>query len=226
MLKLVGIFLLIVPTFSLTETNSIELPIGSVTLFAGIDIPLGWLPCNGSAVSRLTYAPLFQVIGNLYGDGDNVHTFNLPDFRGRFALGHSNMGVHRLAIRPSGASTVTLSEKHLPIHTHGAGNLSTVSAGTHSHGYHDPGHDHGGHTGEGPLTRHTFSMHPGPGFAWDGGSHTHPISRDWTKITIQEAGNHTHTIVGDTATKGGGQAFSIMPPHLGINYIIYAGPKV
>ena len=45
--------------------------------------PTGWLYCDGSAVSRATYATLFSVIGTHYGAGDGVTTFNLPDCRGR-----------------------------------------------------------------------------------------------------------------------------------------------
>jgi phage-related tail fiber protein len=41
------------------------------------------LECDGSAVSRTTYARLFAAIGTRYGAGDGVTTFNLPDYRGR-----------------------------------------------------------------------------------------------------------------------------------------------
>jgi microcystin-dependent protein len=47
-------------------------------------VPSGWLVMNGAAVSRVTYAELFAEIGVLYGDGDGVSTFNLPDVRGYF----------------------------------------------------------------------------------------------------------------------------------------------
>lgn len=38
-----------------------------------------WLECDGSAVSRSTYADLFANIGTKYGIGDGSTTFNLPD---------------------------------------------------------------------------------------------------------------------------------------------------
>jgi microcystin-dependent protein len=47
----------------------------------------GWLLCNGSAVSRTTYASLFDAIGTAYGAGDGSTTFNLPDLRGRVPVG-------------------------------------------------------------------------------------------------------------------------------------------
>jgi microcystin-dependent protein len=48
---------------------------------------VGWLLCDGSAVSRTTYAPLFAVIGTAYGVGHNSTTFNLPDGRGKVPVG-------------------------------------------------------------------------------------------------------------------------------------------
>lgn len=47
----------------------------------------GFLLCDGSAVSRETYADLFAVIGTAYGAGDGSTTFSLPDMRGRFIQG-------------------------------------------------------------------------------------------------------------------------------------------
>lgn len=43
----------------------------------------GCLLCNGSAVSRTTYANLFALLGTTFGEGDGSTTFNLPDFRNR-----------------------------------------------------------------------------------------------------------------------------------------------
>ena len=40
-------------------------------------IPDGYLHCDGTLVSRHTYAELFDVIGTYYGEGDD-HTFHLP----------------------------------------------------------------------------------------------------------------------------------------------------
>jgi microcystin-dependent protein len=40
----------------------------------------------------VTFADLFAAIGTAYGVGDGATTFNLPDMRGRGALGIDNMG--------------------------------------------------------------------------------------------------------------------------------------
>ena len=60
---------------------------GEIVHYAGATAPVGWLKCNGAAVSRSTYAVLFAAIGTLYGAGDGTTTFNLPDYRGEFLRG-------------------------------------------------------------------------------------------------------------------------------------------
>ena len=60
-------------------------PTGMILPFAGTSIPEGFLACNGSNVSRTTYANLFSVIGTRYGAGDGSTTFTLPNLHRRFA---------------------------------------------------------------------------------------------------------------------------------------------
>ena len=60
---------------------------GMIFAYAGASAPTGFLLCDGSAVSRTTYAGLFSLIGTTYGAGDGSTTFNVPDLRGRFAIG-------------------------------------------------------------------------------------------------------------------------------------------
>lgn len=62
-------------------------PSGSILPFAGTTAPSGFILCDGSAVSRTTYAGLFATIGTAYGAGNGTTTFNVPDFRGRFLRG-------------------------------------------------------------------------------------------------------------------------------------------
>ena len=49
-----------------------------------------WL--EGAAVSRTTYAELFNVYGTIYGSGDGSTTFNLPDCRNRVFWGSTSGG--------------------------------------------------------------------------------------------------------------------------------------
>lgn len=65
---------------------------GMMMDFAGSSAPSGWLLCDGSAISRTTYATLFAAIGTAYGTGDGSTTFNIPDARGRATVGKDNMG--------------------------------------------------------------------------------------------------------------------------------------
>src|SRR5215467_1413867 len=58
-------------------------PAGAIVAFGGpsnagsSSVPGGWLLCDGSTVSRTTYANLFAAIGINYGGGDGVNSFNL-----------------------------------------------------------------------------------------------------------------------------------------------------
>ena len=65
-------------------------PVGSYLFYAGKVCPSGFLPCNGGAISRTTYAELFTAIGTKYGAGDGSTTFNLPDLNGRVLQGVSD----------------------------------------------------------------------------------------------------------------------------------------
>lgn len=62
-------------------------PSGAIVAYGGAAAPTGWLLCDGSAVSRTTYADLFSAIGETYGAGDGMTTFNVPDMRGRVSVG-------------------------------------------------------------------------------------------------------------------------------------------
>ena len=73
----------------LNRTNSVTLavPIGTVIESACPIPPTNYLLADGSAISRITFADLFEVIGTTYGVGDGVTTFNLPDRRGNVGRG-------------------------------------------------------------------------------------------------------------------------------------------
>jgi len=63
---------------------------GSVIIMPVNTVPTGYLECDGSAISRTTYADLFTVISTTYGSGDGSTTFNIPDLRGEFVRGWDN----------------------------------------------------------------------------------------------------------------------------------------
>lgn len=66
------------------------IPAGAIFSFPTVNAPSGFLECDGSALSRTTYASLFAVLGTTYGVGDGITTFNIPDLRGEFIRGFDN----------------------------------------------------------------------------------------------------------------------------------------
>lgn len=55
------------------------IPVGTMLLYpTAATVPTGFLDCDGTAVSRTTYATLFSAIGTTYGSGNGTTTFNLP----------------------------------------------------------------------------------------------------------------------------------------------------
>ena len=64
--------------------------IGTLIIWPTSTPPAGYLECDGSALSRTTYAALFAVLGTTYGKGAGTAantTFRLPDLRGEFIRG-------------------------------------------------------------------------------------------------------------------------------------------
>lgn len=64
--------------------------VGGILTRAVGAVPAGALECDGSIISRTTYAALYAVIGDAYGAGDGSTTFSIPDFRGAFLRGWDN----------------------------------------------------------------------------------------------------------------------------------------
>ena len=54
----------------------------TATVIASAISPPGYLLCDGSDVSRTTYAYLFSLIGTTFGSGDGSTTFNVPTCTG------------------------------------------------------------------------------------------------------------------------------------------------
>lgn len=68
-------------------------PTGTIIEYASNgSLPDGYLSCDGSAVSRTTYADLFDAIGTTWGSGNGSTTFNLPNLNGYWLKGSSTAG--------------------------------------------------------------------------------------------------------------------------------------
>lgn len=107
-------------------------PIGTILDFAAATAPTGYLVCDGSAVSRTTYAALFAVIGTTWGAGNGSTTFNVPDLRGRTAIGAgtgtaSDATAHALGSN-GGTEThkLTHAQSGVPAHSHPLPNSAIV----------------------------------------------------------------------------------------------------
>lgn len=138
-------------------------------------VPSGWLAAGGQAVSRATYAALFAVLGTYYGAGDGSTTFNLPDLRGRTAVGLDNLGgtaANRVTSAGSGITGVTLgatggaenhtlteaqipSHRHFTLHASGSAGIFNYAAGITNAPVMLRGVDDGG------LTNSNFEYHMG-----------------------------------------------------------------
>ena len=85
------------------------IPAGTIIMTGASSAPTGYLLCDGTAISRSTYASLFAAIGTAYGTGDGSSTFDLPDLRDRFPLGkgtnNSTLGTETGSV--SASSVVT-----------------------------------------------------------------------------------------------------------------------
>lgn len=106
--------------------------VGDLKLTARATAQAGWLPCQGQAVSRTTYAALFAAIGTTFGVGDGSTTFNVPDFRNRFPIGAGST----YSVGANGGTTSVSGLAHTHAHSHGGGTLAWkhTHPGSHSHG--------------------------------------------------------------------------------------------
>jgi microcystin-dependent protein len=76
---------------------STTMPAGTIYAYGGTTVPTDFLLCDGSAVSRTTYAELFSAISTAWGVGDGSTTFNVPDLRGMFLRGEGTHGTQTMA---------------------------------------------------------------------------------------------------------------------------------
>jgi len=108
---------------------------GDIKITARSAAPAGWLICDGSSLLRSAYPALFDAIGTTYGSVDGTH-FNLPDARGRVAVGRDATQTEFDALgEKAGAKTHTLSATEMPSHTHKTGISTTLAFGTAGGGY-------------------------------------------------------------------------------------------
>lgn len=103
------------------QSKAGEIPAGSINIFAGYSAPSGWFIADGSAVSRVTYPNLWQIILCTYGCNANLTTFNLPNLKGRVPVGYNSADSSFNNIGKVGGEKEHLlsgNESGLPVHDH------------------------------------------------------------------------------------------------------------
>lgn len=146
-------------------------PPGMIIAFGIATAPTGFLICDGTAVSRTTYASLFAVIGTTWGSGNGSTTFNLPDLRGVFLRGlDSNKGYDA---------------------SRAFGSYQADNYPSHTHPITDPGHTHT-YTAGGASTGFVAGGTAPVSTSSPASSTTTPADRK-TGITVTDAGGGTGT---------------------------------
>jgi microcystin-dependent protein len=198
-----------------TDVNTLN-PVGIIQMYAGSTPPNSkWLICDGSTVSRTTYAALFAICGINYGQGDGTSaTFSLPDLRGRVPVG---------AGQGTGLTTRALAA-NIGEENH---SLSVAEIAPHNHGLNDPGHSHSASSSvTDPGHTHTYASSITISTGWLSqaggvGNTTNTTGSSTTGVTVS-------TSVGSSGTgltvqnAGSGTGHNNIQPALCINFIIRA----
>jgi microcystin-dependent protein len=186
---------------------TVAVPTGAVIAFGGTAAPTGYQLCDGSAISRATFAALFAILGTAYGVGNGSTTFNVPDFRQRFLLGK--------AVAGTGA---TLGET--------GGTIDHVHTGP-SHSHTSPAHSHSiAHTHSVPFNAWTTNAGGAPvaGVLQAGGTGA------GSEATVSQATANNTTGASSAANSGStalttdaggtGNTGSANPPYQTVNWIV------
>ncbi|WP_289661120.1 tail fiber protein [Flavobacterium panacagri] len=163
-------------------------PTGSIMPFIGTVAPEGWALCNGAALPTTAKA-LIALLGSN----------NAPNLQGMFLRGTGTSPVNNQA----GPALKATQNEELKSHLHGKGTLVTETAGNHNHasGNYDKLLSITGNNTVNSVDGDSAMVQP-----------------DLANVAkMSDAGNHTHTISGETASTGGNET---RPVNYGVNYII------
>jgi len=213
-------------------------PSGIISMFGGTSAPTGYLLCDGTAVSRTTYADLYAIIATNFGSGNGSSTFNLPNLQDKFPIGKgstyslNNTGGSSTftpagtngSITPSGTVSVsgstgshTLTESEIPAHFHYTANTDNNFAN---------GNELQNNTSW------TFTAR-----SWGGAgnndyilyaSNNNSSNLAGKSSSVGSSSSHQHTSSGLTASFNGngvtpsftGTSGASLPPYVCVNYII------
>ena len=194
--------------------------VGAIKPWTKATAPAGYLLCDGSAVSRTTYAELFAVTGTTYGVGNGSTTFNVPQLQGKMPQGYDG-NTYNLA-GTGGANAVTVSVTNNQAATNATnqavtvtGSISNTSLTTAQLASHTHSETQGALFGlsvvGGPfnVNRGNTGANTGGAGSGTGHNHSHTLSGTLT-------GNVTTSLTG-AVTAAGTNSFS---PFVVVNYII------
>ena len=170
------------------------IPTATIVPWTSASVPSGFLECEGSAVSRSTYAALFAVIGTTYGVGDGSTTFNVPNLQDNVAIGKSPT---KTVGSTGGANTVTPTG-NISGSTANA-TLSTAQLASHSHSF----------TAGNPAPQNNPSQ-----FASTNAPQLQPGNKNTNNAGSGDG--HSHNMSANFA----GTANSVVQPYLTVIYII------
>jgi microcystin-dependent protein len=227
-------------TTDLTASSAV-FPVGLIMPFAKLAAPAGWLFCDGATYDIAQYPDLGAALGTTYG-GTAGSTFSVPDLRGRTPFGGNGIGgngdaglfgTQRGGV--NGGATFTLTSAYTPYHTHDFS--MTVSGSSSANGAHNHVYDKQIDSEFGGINVLYPDNMPRFQFNWSGGDDSSSAAFAETRSsgtslavyrsTTHDTGDHTHSWSGGVSGNmywespgGAASAFSILPPHVTVNYII------
>lgn len=196
-------------------------PTGDIEPTLRLTPKTGALFMQGQALNRVDYPVLFQWIqdqgllgvANLFGNGDGVNTFTLPDFRGLVLRGTTSGASPGEKV---GADTVALILANMPSHNH---SVSAVHSTPHTHNF-STGDTPGDHYGHAPDSGpHECAPQAGGigAAAWNmTGAHFGGHNHSGTTGTD---GVYSHNIT--QSNVGSGTAIDNRQASIGVNWMIW-----
>ena len=219
-------------------------PVGSINMWATQNLPLGWILCNGAAITYAQYPELYVVLG---GVSPYTATINVPDMRGRFPLGSSSgtMPAGRLVKALGSAPSNAFTHNHTTSLAHNHAHSIGINVHDHSDNFTISNHNHADNI-EATAGATSSTTGLGATFLYSGVAgtyryHTHNVSANVTSNNVANAGGQiSGSIANNAAANEGGnitgsvtaQAATttstanqteILPPYFPVHYIIYTG---